>query len=166
MSYARYLKVQPSKMGGQGVFTSIQIPANTVIMEMTGPIRLDREIPPEDDYTMYLQIGPNTYMGMSGGHDDFVNHSCDPNCMLHVIGNRAILMSLYVIPVGGELTFDYSTTSTDTYESWKMDCKCTSFKCRKIVSGFQYLDPELQKTYKDKGMVPMYITMPGLIQKR
>lgn len=164
--YTRYLKVQPAKAGGNGTFTTIQIPANTAIMEITGPLRLDREIPPEDNLSMYLQVGPNAYLGLSGAADDFINHSCDPNCKLYVVGNRAILYSMYVIPAGNELTFDYSTTSTDTLENWKMDCKCGSFKCRKVISGFQYLDPKLQAEYKEKGMVPMYITNPGLIQKQ
>lgn len=164
--YVRYLKVQSSKKGGNGTFTTIQIPANSAIMEITGPIRLDREIPPEDTLAMYLQVGPNTYIGLSGGADDFLNHSCDPNCKLTVVGNRAILYSLYVIPAGSELTFDYSSTSTDTLDKWKMDCSCGSYKCRKVISGFQYLDAKLQEEYKQKGMVPMYITNPGLIQKQ
>lgn len=164
--YTRYLEVKASKKGGQGTFTTIKIPANTAIMEITGPLRLDREIPPEDTMAMYLQVGPNMYIGLSGGADDFLNHSCDPNCKLYVVGNRAILYSMYVIPEGAELTFDYSTTSTDTHESWKMDCSCGSYKCRKVISGFQYLPAELQTAYKEKGMIPLYITNPGLIQKR
>ena len=164
--YNRYLEVRSSKTDRRGTFTTIRIPANTAIMEITGPLRLDREIPPEDTMDMYLQVGPNAYIGLSGGADDFINHSCDPNCKLHVVGNRAILYSMYVIPENTELTFDYSTTSTDTLESWKMDCKCGSYKCRKVISGFQYLPLELQTSYKEKGMVPLYITNPGLIQKR
>lgn len=164
--YSRYLEVQPSKMGGKGTFTTIKIPDNTAVMEITGPLRLDRDIPVGDDLSNYLQVGPNAYLGLSGGADDFINHSCDPNCKVVVIGNRAILYSIYVIPLGSELTFDYSTTSTDTLDSWKMNCKCGSYKCRKIISGFQYLDPQLQEVYKGKGMLPMYLTNPGLIQKR
>ena len=76
------------------------------------------------------------------------------------MGNRAILYSLYVIPAGAELTFDYSTTSTDTLETWKMTCACGSHKCRKAISGYQYLDPTLQEEYKKKGMIPLFITTP------
>jgi len=163
--YKQFLKVQPAKSGGKGTFTTVEIPAKQPIMEIHGPILLDREIV-LDDYSMYLQVGPNTYIGMSGDVDDFFNHSCDPNCYVHVVGNRAILYSLYVIPAGAELTFDYSTTSTDTHETWKMECKCGSFKCRKIISGFQYLSPELQESYKKKNIIPLYISHPTLIHKR
>lgn len=164
--YKAYLKVQPSKINGTGIFTSVKIPADTPVLEMTGPVLLDREIPPDVNPDVCLQVGPNTFLGPSGEACDYTNHSCDPNCRLYVVGNRAILWSLYVIPAGAELTFDYSTTSTDTYDTWKMDCKCGSYKCRKVISGFQYLDPALQNNYTSRDMVPMYITWPGLIQKR
>lgn len=153
-------------MGGQGTFSTAKIPAGTMIMEMTGTVFLDRELPPNADMSLYLQVGPNTYIGPSGGSDDFVNHSCDPNCKMHVVGNRAFLYSLYVIPVGAELTFDYSTTSTDTHDTWKIDCKCGSYKCRKLISGYQYLDPTLQANYVSRDMVPLFITNPNLIHKR
>lgn len=163
--YKQYLEVRPSKLGGKGTFSKVRIPANQPIMEMVGPVMLDREVPDINDPVL-LQVGPNTFIGASGGPDDFVNHSCDPNCRLHIVGNRAFLYSLYVIPEGGELTFDYSSSSTDTHESWKMDCCCKSYKCRKLISGFQYLECELQDHYKKKDMVPLYIVEPNKIQKR
>lgn len=166
--YKPYLKVQPSKISGsgKGTFTSVRIPADTPVMEFTGTIVLDRDLPKDADMSLYLQVGPNTYIGPSGEADDFVNHSCDPNCKLHVVGNRAILWSLYVIPAGAEITFDYSTTSTDTPSTWKMNCQCGSYKCRKVISGFETLDPMLQHDYMGRDMVPIYITQPGLIHKR
>jgi SET domain len=163
--YKQYLKSQPSKSGNHGTFSTVKIPAGSPIIEMAGPVILDRDIT-ATDYSMYLQVGPNTFIGLSGGVDDYINHSCDPNCYVHVVGNRAILYSLYVIPEGAELTFDYSTTSTDTMATWKMECKCGSNKCRKVISGFQYLDPVLQETYKKKNIVPLYILQPTTIQKR
>jgi hypothetical protein len=153
-------------MGGNGTFTTIKIPVDTAIIEITGPLILDKEIPPESDMVNYLQVGPNTYLGLSGGADDYINHSCEPNCKMFVIGNRAILFSLYVIPEGAELTFDYATTSTDNTSTWKMECKCGSFKCRKTISGYQTLDPQIQKVYLDKGAIPLFITNPGMFQKR
>ena len=163
--YKQFLKTQPSASGGKGTFTSVKIPAGQPIMEIIGPVVLDREIVLKD-YSMYLQVGPNTFIGSSGDVDDFFNHSCDPNCYVHVVGNRAILYSLYVIPAGAELTFDYSTTSTDTYDTWKMDCKCGSFKCRKVISGYQYLSDEIKANYVKRNMVPLFIQQPTLIHKR
>jgi len=160
--FTQYLKVAKSKFG-DGVFTTIEIPAGTPIDEPHGNIcTLQELLDPKD--SSVLQIGPNDYLNISGNLR-FLNHSCDPNCYFHIVGNRAILHSLYVIPAGTELTFDYSTSATDTHEMWKMDCTCGSNKCRKIISGYQYLDPPLQEEYKKKGMIPLFITFP-VFQKR
>lgn len=162
--FKQYLKVGDSK-NGKGIFTSIEIPANSPIAEANGPVYAGAAIPNPSDPAL-LQIGPNTFMGASGHLlPDYINHSCDPNCRFHVVGNRAILFSLYVIPAGAELTFDYSTTSTDTTDTWKMSCACGSNKCRGTISGHQYLDPKLLEEYKKKGMIPLFITFP-VFQKR
>jgi hypothetical protein len=158
--YNKYLKVEKSKTNGNGIFTTIEIPAGVPIAEALGPVFAEGDLPDPKDPSI-LQIGTNTYMASSGGLlPDNINHSCDPNCTFQVIGNRAILFSLYVIPAGAELTFDYSTTSTDDLEKWQMKCTCGSNKCRKVISGYQYLDPSLQEEYKKKGMIPLFITFP------
>lgn len=161
--YDQYLKVGTTK-NGQGVFTSIRIPAGVPVMEITGPL-LQGDPPAGADYSAYLQVGVNSFISLSGGIDDAVGHSCDPNCLMQVVGNRAILYSLYVIPPNGEVNFDYSTTSTDSPETWEMHCKCGSNKCRKLISGFNYLDFALRERYIRNDMVPLFITNPGLIQK-
>ncbi len=163
--YTQYLEVKPSKTG-LGIFTKTKIPANTPITEFRGNIFDVKQLPA--DSSIFLQIGPHSFMGPVGTLSgvDFINHSCDPNTTMHVVGNRVLLYSLYVIPPNTELTFDYSTTSTDTHDTWKMVCKCSSYKCRGIISGFQYLDPKLQEEYKNKGMVPLFISEPRLVQMR
>lgn len=163
--YTQYLKVEAAK-NGRGVFTSIQIPANVPILEIRGPIYTEQTLPKNTDLSLVLQVGPNTYIGISGGIDDYLNHSCNPNCLMHVAGNRAILYSMYVIPAGAELTFDYSSTSTDSASQWTMKCHCGQPNCRKNISGFQYLDPTLQQSMIKRGMVPMYITMPNMFPKQ
>lgn len=162
--YKQYLKVRDCKMG-KGTFTTKIIPADVPVIEMTGPVLLDREIDPPE-LPFHLQVGPNTYLGPSGEIDDYINHSCDPNCKMHVVGNRAILYSLYIIPKGAELTFDYATTSTNTVDEWVMDCHCGSNKCRGQISGHHYLDTSLKENYKNRGMLPLYILEPHMIQKR
>ena len=157
--YKQYLKVGESK-SGKGIFTTIQIPANVPIAEANGPVYSLDKLPNANDPAL-LQVGSNTFMA-SSGHllPEYINHSCDPNCRFEVVGNRAILYSLYVIPAGAELNFDYSTTSTETHDTWKMDCACGSNKCRKIISGYQYLSHAMQEEYKKKSMIPLFITFP------
>lgn len=163
--YSQYLKVQPCKTG-YGIFTTTKIPAGVPIMEFQGNICTEDKLPP--DNSIFLQIGPGRFLAPSGSLTgvDFINHSCDPNCTINVVGNRAILYSLYVITPGMQLTFDYSTTSTDTLDSWKMQCSCGSPKCRQIISGHQYLSEEKQEEYKKNGLIPIFITNPKLFNKK
>lgn len=155
--YKQYLKVADSK-GGKGVFTTIEIPANIPIAEANGPVHVEKGVPTDPGL---LQVGPESYMAASGHMlPDYINHSCDPNCRFEIVGNRAILYSLYIIPANAELLIDYSANSTETQETFKMDCVCGSNKCRKIISGYQYLSSALQEEYKKKRMIPMFITYP------
>lgn len=158
-----YLHVRSTR-NGFGVFTSVKILKDMPILEFTG------DIIPKDklniDPSQYIQIGLDNYIGPSGAIDDKINHSCNPNCYVHTVGNRAILYSLYVINPDNELTFDYSTTSTDTLADWKMKCDCGSYNCRKIISGYQYLDDSLKKEYESKGMVPLFITNPSFFTRK
>lgn len=161
--YKQYLSTKPSKTG-IGIFTSIDIPANQPIFEVLGDVYAEQDLP-DPNHPALLQVGPDTFIGPSGDVDDYINHSCDPNCRLQIIGNRAIVYSLYLIPKGSELTFDYSTSSTDTHDKWKINCQCGSYKCRKVISGHQYLSPELLAEYQKKNMLPLFITFP-VFQKR
>lgn len=161
--YKQYLEVRDTK-NGKGLFSTVKIPSDTPVMEIFGTILLDREI--KDNLDEHLQIGPNTFLSPSGDITDSLNHHCEPNCKLHIVGNRAIIYSLYVIPADAEITVDYSTSSTDTKEDWQMECKCSSYKCRKIISGHHYLNEELKEKYKEMGMFPLYILEPKLITKR
>ena len=157
--FINYLKILPAKIGN-GTFTTIDIPANTPIFEiMGGPLYSLSELPDWNDPAI-LQIGKDTFMGPVGGLPgaDYLNHSCNPNCRLHIIGNRIILYSMYVIKADSELTFDYSTTSTDTLDMWKMDCQCGLFNCRKTISGYQYLDDKTKTDMLKKNMIPMFMT--------
>lgn len=146
--YKNNLEVKNNK-----VYINVDIPNNSPIYEFTGA--LSDKI--KHDKSLVLQIGHDLYMGPSGELDDIINHSCSPNCYINIVGKRAILYSLFPIKAGSEITFDYSLSSTDTYESWTMNCNCKSYKCRKVISGFQYLDEDMKETYIKKGIVPLFI---------
>jgi len=156
--YKNYLKVF-NRNGKTGVYTSIDIPANYPVMEFTGDFFTKEEL--KHDMMEVLQIQEDKYIGPSGGIDDYIAHSCNPNCYIRVIGNRAILHSLYVIKANNEITFDYSTSSTDDpITGWSMRCECGAPNCRKIISGFYSLSPELQQEYKDKKIGAAFLVEP------
>jgi uncharacterized protein len=160
--YASSLKVKECK-NGKGVFTTTDIPANTPIVEIRSKV-YSLETLPDLNNPHILQIGPNSYFASTGNFSDYLNHHCAPNCYLVIAGNRAILYSLYVIKAGSELTFDYSSTSTDELDMWQMNCNCGHFTCRRVISGFQYLDKTTQEKMKAKGMIPLYILEPQMFQ--
>lgn len=140
---------------GKGVITLADVPINTVIFEFKGSFFTKETLVHESPY--FLQIGANKFLGPSGDYDDYINHSCNPNCGLRIVGSRAFLVSLHHISVSTEITFDYSTSSNDTLDEWKMECKCGAFKCRKNISGYQYLDKALKENYEKLGVVPSYL---------
>jgi SET domain len=159
--YEQFLEVRPST-NGLGVFTKVEIPSKVPIIEITGELYKSDNLP---DHPAIIQIGPNTFVGPSGKPDDHLNHSCNPNCKLLIAGNRAILYSLYVIPINNELTFDYSTTSTDTLEEWSMKCNCDHNRCRQVISGHHYLDQQTKMDYTKRGMLPLYILYPDMFPR-
>lgn len=144
---------------GKGVFAKTAIAPGTVIFECKGDVLSRDQLPtltPENDH--YLQIGKDTFLGPSGDLDDFFNHHCNPNCGIRIVGHRALVLTLYEVKPGTELTFDYATTSTDTPDIWKLDCKCGDHNCRKTISGFKLLSEPQQQYYIRFGIVPDYLT--------
>ena len=143
---------------GEGIFAKGDIQPKSIILEFKGEVFTTATLP---DYflkhNLYLQIGTDTFLGASGWVDDIVNHSCNPNSRVHIVGNRAFLISLYLIKSGMEVTFDYSTTSTDTTDIWSMNCRCGVYGCRKVISGYQYLDATTQQKYEALDAVPKYV---------
>ena len=132
---------------------------------MTGNVLPSKDFA-DPNHPAILQIGDDLFLSPSGEIDDKFNHSCHPNCTLHIVGNRAFLYSLHLIKKDTEITFDYSTSSTDTYETWKMNCNCGYIKCRKVISGYQYLSDAIKEEYKRKGMVPLFISDPRFSSKK
>jgi len=153
------LEIRGTPDKGVGVFATRPFSLLEVVLRFDGP-RLKRSqmpfhIPDEEDH--YLQVGPDDYLGPSGKVDDFVNHSCSPNCGVVIINDeRPLLVALHPIRYGEELTFDYSTTSTDT-DTWALTCLCETSACRRVISGFAMLPRSVQERYIEMGIVPKYV---------
>jgi hypothetical protein len=131
------------------VFSKRTFSPEEVVYEFKGDV-ISREamqhVIPTKLYDYYLQIDKDLFLGPSGDYDDYFNHSCFPNCGVKITGKRAFLISLYQINPGIEITFDYSTVSTDAKEQWLMDCQCNKFNCREQISGYHSL-PEIGRAH-------------------
>lgn len=135
---------------GRGVYSNVAYQANEFVMEFTGTVTPISEI---NDFTHYLQIAPDLFLGPSGGADDYVNHSCDPNCALYFENDVLILRAIREIEPGQELSFDYGTIQFSEPTIFK--CECGSRHCRGTVGSFYLLSADLQGYYRAKNMVPL-----------
>jgi SET domain-containing protein len=146
------LFLQEADGKGQGVFTLGRYEAGEKILFFKGNIVDLDEV---EDHGKYLQIGKRLFLGSSGEIDDFVNHSCEPNCGVALRQGNILLISIREIQPNEELTFDYSTWMA--YDYWEMDCICGNTHCRKKIKDFKYLPIELRQKYIDLNVVPDYV---------
>ncbi len=144
--------------GGVGVFALRAIKPGQRLLRFTGPV-LDRkaldaalEIAAVDGF---LQISPRSYMGPSGGTDDYVNHSCDPNCGVQFAGSRIVLRSIRRIAPDEEITFDYA--STQNAYPCRFSCGCGSPNCRRDIGDFDDLPFAMQLKYLELGVLAPYL---------
>ncbi|MDX1709350.1 MAG: SET domain-containing protein-lysine N-methyltransferase [Desulfobacterales bacterium] len=141
----------------KGVFTKQPLTAGEEILQFDGPVVGSQDLP--DPYTAktdyYLQIGENLFMGPSGKIDDYVNHSCQPNCGIKFDVDAIKLVAIVPINAGHQITFDYSTTMHNA--TYKMKCACGLKKCRRRVKNFVELPAEIQARYIKLGIVPRYL---------
>ena len=146
-----YLQDTPGR--GRGVFASAPISSNSLVVEFGGEfLTLDSE---EEDEDHMLQIDHSLYLGPSGAIDDYINHSCEPNTVLKIIGKRAFLFALKDISQDEEIFFDYSTSMSDGL--WEIDCLCGASCCRGRITDFVFVEKNIQDRYLKMGMVPRFI---------
>ena len=89
------------------------------------------------------QIEEDFYLVSSKpGPGDFINHSCDPNAGLD---GQIAIRAMRDIEPGEEVTIDYAMCDGDPRDSF--ECLCGSSSCRHIVTGNDWMLPELQRRY-------------------
>jgi SET domain-containing protein len=143
-------EVRQSPIHGRGLFAIEEIGKDEIVAVKGGHIitraqladinsRLGPvEIQVDDD----LFVAPVTSEERDGSML-YSNHSCDPNLGLR--GN-IVFVAMRNIRAGEELTHDWCMTDNDTYE---VECKCGSPKCRGMLRGNDWQKLELQKRYAD-----------------
>lgn len=150
------LEIQETPVG-KGVFTLKARKPQEHILTFHGPIVYKTQIPdilaPEED--RYIQISTDTYLGPSHSYDDYVNHSCNPNCGIHIQGEKMTLIAIQAIKKNEEITWDYSTTIDE--DDWEMDCRCGAPQCRKKIRDFKHLPTPTKKRYIALQIIPPFI---------
>jgi hypothetical protein len=143
-----YITACPGR--GRGVYTNRSYKPGEYVMTFTGN---KTHIDQISDFTHYLQIAPDLFISPSGNADDFVNHSCDPNCALYFEGDTLVLKATRSIEPGQELFFDYGTIMFS--EPTTFQCTCGSTSCRRTIGNYYSLPEELKRKYRERNMVPL-----------
>lgn len=141
---------------GREVVTASTIRTGDVVLEFHGP-RLEAGALGEPMHC--LQVGPDTYLGRSGGPDDFVDHSCAPNCGVREHDGRFFLVALRTVMAGRPITFDHSTTMAGGRAP--ATCHCGEHDCRGTIGDFWSLPHALRKRYLTRGIV-----LPHVVRAR
>jgi len=140
-------ELRKTPLKGEGVFATGSFKVGEIVM-----LGIIKEILPKND-SHASQINKNTF----ARHEGLIpklNHSCDPNCGIHVNetgGHDYIAMRN--ISVGEELTFDYAMRNYTI--DFFPNCGCGSKKCRGKITGWKNLPKEIRENYK--GFVAPYL---------
>lgn len=162
MPYFTTLGIMPIR-NGMGIFVMKRVPAETRILEFTGNI-VDRDlinhVISRGYADTFLQIEKDKFLGKSGRLDDYINHSCDPNCGLDFSGARVYLKSIRPIQRGNEITYDYATSQWN-YPA-RFSCSCGSPLCRTEIGNYDELPDDRKSRYLEKQAVaPYLLQLPG-----
>jgi len=134
--------VRRSRIHGNGVYASREIPKGTRIVEYLGErishAQADRryEAKGQDDGHTFLFVVSSKVVidaGVDGNDARFINHSCDPNCETVIEGGRVFIEAVRDIRKGEELGYEYGLTwesTDDPDELANYACRCGAAKCR------------------------------------
>lgn len=140
-SLPEHVEIKKSLMSGNGLFAKDDIRKGSILFHFDGRVGDDAHTNSES-----LQIGEDVFLESTIGFDDFLNHSCYPNCFIDWLTLN--LVSLRRIRKGEELTYHYCTSDwNDVHllQDHSFTCKCSARNCIGKVKGFRYLTPEQKR---------------------
>ena len=125
--------VRDSSIHGKGTFASAFLESDTLILEYTGELiarktAVERDNPDAPDYSCYiLQVNDDLFIDarLVEHPAKYINHSCEPNCILSRDKTRAFIRTLRTIHPGEELTYDYEYDASENVR-----CLCEARTCR------------------------------------
>jgi SET domain-containing protein len=140
------VEVRSSGINRKGMFAKEPIEKDEVVYIKGGHIITKDELFSSSVINSYLPISDEYYLGALNPEEEediklYNNHSCDPNCGMR---GEITFVALRNIEVDEELTIDYAFIDNEDYS---FVCQCGSPNCRKIVTGFDWKNEDLQKKY-------------------
>jgi len=142
----------PSKIHGLGIFAVQPIAKNELIAARGGylvdlqGLEKVKSLDPTHSRIIWMPIDDNLFLAPSQEEDIakiliYLNHSCEPN-----VGPRGDIsfVAMRDIEAGEELTLDMAMTDTIPFT---MNCNCQTQVCRKVITGNDWQDKQLQEKY-------------------
>lgn len=116
-----------SKIAGWGVFATRTINKNTRIIHYAGErisnaesLRRERKYLKQGHIWCFKLTNRTVIDGHVGGNvSRFINHSCTPNCYVHIVDGVIWVRAAKTIRKGHELTYNYHTDGEGL-----MQCRC------------------------------------------
>lgn len=142
------VKGRQSDIAGRGLFAVAPIAAGEIVAIKGGHI-IDRQTLDANRALIgesYIQIADDAFLAPLEPDEVeavmlFLNHACEPNVGLQ--GN-VIFVAMRDIAAGEELTMDYAMMDDEDYE---MACRCGRPRCRGVITGRDWRNPDLQRRY-------------------
>jgi len=142
-------ELQRTEAKGEGVFATRSFQVGETVMVGVIDCELDH------NHAHASQVGEKRFV-LHGGLITKVNHSCDPNCGIHLNGAGAHdYVARQLITAGQEITFDYAMRNY-SIEHFAAHCQCGSPRCRDRITGWKDLPAERKADYH--GLVAPYLT--------
>jgi SET domain-containing protein len=129
------IKRKRSKLHGWGVVAVTPITKNTRIIDYAGErishqesLRRERQYMKRGEIWCF-QINRRWVRdaAVGGNLARFINHSCQPNCYVHIMGDTIWIRAARNIKAGEELTYDYCTDGEGSIR-----CRCRT-GCQRLL---------------------------------
>ncbi len=143
------LEVRCSPIAGDGLFATAPIDADVVVIRLGGHLVNTTELhqlfadTPPDQYVDTVAVGDDLHIVLPAGTVvHFGNHHCDPTIWPV---DTYELATRRAVSADEELTVDYALISDDP--TFRMTCTCGASTCRGVITGEDWLIPELRRRY-------------------
>lgn len=154
-------EVRESKIHNKGVYSATDIPKGTKILEYTGEKINKEESDRRYDHCLELSRQDHkkaaTYLfelddeycldgDIPNNDAKYINHSCNPNCIIEIEDERIWIYAKRDIKKGEELTFSYEFDVDEGYPDHV--CKCGTENCVGYIVAEE--DRPILKEYIEK----------------
>ncbi len=111
IDYEKFIHVRNSIIEGRGIFVSVDVPKDSLIMKIEGEVidGNECEYREEKDNNVYIFWNGDNFIDTSNSPKiKYINHDCTPNCIVDDRDEFSLnLIAACDIKAGEELTIDY-----------------------------------------------------------